>query len=102
MVLVLAIGREYYRRNLARVVRQRADRGCYGADSQGQRSGHLTPDILQGFSNLDAEMFRTNKMVDSATQDTPVRLYLNEIARFRLLSANEEVELAQAIEAKPL
>jgi DNA-directed RNA polymerase sigma subunit (sigma70/sigma32) len=136
MVLVLVIGREYYRRNLERVVRQRADRGCEGADSQGQRAGYLTPAILQGFSNLAAEpdriahllaafteigvdfrsgeadvwgaehlyarTLRNNKSVESATLDNPVLLYLNEIARFRLLSANEEVELAQAIEAKPL
>jgi len=56
----------------------------------------------QGADQLDASMLRNNKMVDSATQGNPVLLYLNEIARFRLLSANEEVELAQAIEAKPL
>ena len=136
MVLVLAIGREYYRRNLAKVVRQRAHDSCEGADSQGQQAGRLTPDILQGFSSLAAEpdrianmfaafteivvdvtsdeadiqgaeqldtrMLRDDKIVESATQDNPVLLYLNEIGRFRLLSANEEVELAQAIEAKPL
>jgi RNA polymerase sigma factor (sigma-70 family) len=113
MVLVLAIGREYYRRNLAKVVRQRAHHSCEGADSQGQQAGRLTPDILQGFFSLAAEpdrianMFAASteigdKIVESATQDNPVLLYLNEIGRFRLLSANEEVELAQAIEAKPL
>jgi RNA polymerase sigma factor (sigma-70 family) len=34
--------------------------------------------------------------------DDPVRTYLKEIGRFGLLTADEEVELAQAIEAKPL
>jgi RNA polymerase sigma factor (sigma-70 family) len=57
---------------------------------------------IRGAEQLDARMLPHNKIVDSATQDNPVLLYLNEIARFRLLSANEEVELAQAIEAKPL
>ena len=91
MVLVLAIGREYYRRNLAKVVRQQGHHGCEGADSQWQRAGGLTPDILQGVSSLAAEPDRIALLP-----------YLNEIGRFRLLSANEEVELAQAIEAKPL
>src|SRR5260370_5965251 len=34
--------------------------------------------------------------------DGPVRMYLKEIGRVSLLAANDEVELAQAIEAKPL
>jgi RNA polymerase sigma factor (sigma-70 family) len=57
---------------------------------------------IQGAEQLHARVLPHNKILDSATQDNPVLLYLNEIARFRLLSANEEVELAQAIEAKPL
>ena len=57
---------------------------------------------IQGAEQLDTRMLRDDKIVESATQDNPVLLYLNEIGRFRLLSANEEVELAQAIEAKPL
>jgi RNA polymerase sigma factor (sigma-70 family) len=38
----------------------------------------------------------------SEQQDETLRKYLNEIARFSLLTANEEVELARALEAKPL
>jgi RNA polymerase sigma factor, sigma-70 family len=57
---------------------------------------------IQGGERLDARMLRDSKTVEWANQDNPVLRYLNEIGRFRLLSANEEVELAQAIEAKPL
>ena len=42
------------------------------------------------------------EMMDSVTFDDPVRMYLKEIGRVSLLTANDEVELAQAIEAKPL
>jgi RNA polymerase sigma factor RpoD-like protein len=41
-------------------------------------------------------------MMDSVSLDDPVRMYLKEIGRVSLLTANDEVELAQAIEAKPL
>jgi RNA polymerase primary sigma factor len=39
---------------------------------------------------------------DSFSFDDPVRMYLKEIGRVSLLTANDEVDLAQAIEAKPL
>ena len=42
------------------------------------------------------------EMMDSVALDDPVRMYLKEIGRVNLLTANDEVELAQAIEAKPL
>ncbi len=42
------------------------------------------------------------EMTDSASFDDPVRMYLKEIGRVSLLTANDEVQLAQAIEAKPL
>src|SRR3989442_7729580 len=42
------------------------------------------------------------EMMDSVSLDGPVRMYLKEIGRVSLLTANDEVELAQAIEAKPL
>ncbi len=42
------------------------------------------------------------EMMDSVSLDDPVRMYLKEIGRVSLLTANDEVELAQAIEAKPL
>ena len=42
------------------------------------------------------------EMMDSVCLDDPVRMYLKEIGRISLLTANDEVELAQAIEAKPL
>ena len=50
---------------------------------------------IDGETPLDIEM-------DSASLDDPVRMYLKEIARVSLLTAKDEVELAQAIEATPL
>ncbi|MGH7760396.1 MAG: sigma-70 family RNA polymerase sigma factor, partial [Candidatus Dormibacteraceae bacterium] len=47
-------------------------------------------------------MFLDLEMMDSAALDDPVRMYLKEIGRVNLLTAKDEVELAQAIEAKPL
>jgi len=41
-------------------------------------------------------------MMASVSLDDRVRMYLKEIGRVSLLTANDEVELAQAIEAKPL
>jgi RNA polymerase primary sigma factor len=51
---------------------------------------------------IDDEMLLDIEMMDSVALDDPVRMYLKEIGRVSLLTANEEVELAQAIEAKPL
>jgi RNA polymerase primary sigma factor len=50
----------------------------------------------------DDEMLPDIEMMDSVSLDDPVRMYLKEIGRVSLLTANDEVELAQAIEAKPL
>ena len=50
----------------------------------------------------DDEMLLDIEMMDSAALDDPVRMYLKEIGRVNLLTAKDEVELAQAIEAKPL
>ena len=51
---------------------------------------------------IDDEMLLDIEMMDSVSLDDPVRMYLKEIGRVSLLTAPEEVELAQAIEAKPL
>jgi RNA polymerase primary sigma factor len=51
---------------------------------------------------IDDEMLLDVEMMDSVSLDDPVRMYLKEIGRVSLLTANDEVELAQAIEAKPL
>ena len=51
---------------------------------------------------IDDEMLLEIEMMDSVSLDDPVRMYLKEIGRVSLLTANDEVELAQAIEAKPL
>jgi len=51
---------------------------------------------------MDDEMLLDVEMMDSVPLDDPVRMYLKEIGRISLLTANDEVELAQAIEAKPL
>jgi RNA polymerase primary sigma factor len=51
---------------------------------------------------IDDEMLLDIEMMDSASLDDPVRMYLKEIGRVSLLTAKDEVELAQAIEAKPL
>jgi RNA polymerase primary sigma factor len=51
---------------------------------------------------IDDEMLLGIETIDSVSHDDPVRMYLKEIGRVSLLTANDEVELAQAIEAKPL
>src|SRR5713101_10039547 len=51
---------------------------------------------------IDDEMLPDIEMMDSASLDDPVRMYLKEIGRVNLLTANDEIKLAQAIEAKPL
>src|SRR5438128_7246680 len=51
---------------------------------------------------IDDEMLLDIEMMDSVSLDDPVRMYLKEIGRVSLLTANDEVELAQAIEAKQL
>ena len=51
---------------------------------------------------VDDEMLLDIEMMDSVSLDDPVRMYLKEIGRVNLLTAKDEVELAQAIEAKPL
>jgi RNA polymerase primary sigma factor len=51
---------------------------------------------------VDDEMLLDIETMDSVSLDDPVRMYLKEIGRVSLLTANDEVELAQAIEAKPL
>src|SRR5487761_1154089 len=51
---------------------------------------------------IDDEMLLKIEVMDSVSLDDPVRMYLKEISRVGLLTANDEVELAQAIEAKPL
>ena len=51
---------------------------------------------------IDDEMVLDIEMMDSADLDDPVRMYLKEIGRVNLLTAKDEVELAQTIEAKPL
>src|SRR3989440_4096795 len=51
---------------------------------------------------IDDDMLLDIEMMDSVSLDDPVRMYLKEIGRVSLLTANDEVELAQAIEAKPL
>ena len=51
---------------------------------------------------IDDEMLLDIEMMDLVSLDDPVRMYLKEIGRVSLLTASDEVELAQAIEAKPL
>jgi RNA polymerase primary sigma factor len=51
---------------------------------------------------VDDELLLDIEMMDSVSFEDPVRMYLKEIGRVRLLTANDEVELARAIEAKPL
>jgi RNA polymerase primary sigma factor len=51
---------------------------------------------------IDDEMLVEIETMDSVSLDDPVRMYLKEIGRVSLLTANDEVELAQAIEAKSL
>lgn len=66
--------------------------------------------IRQPFPRLPAEAQRMRPMETGADiavavserQDESLRKYLNEIGRISLLTAKEEVELARAVEAKPL
>ena len=51
---------------------------------------------------IDDEMPLDIEMMNSVSLDDPVRMYLKEIGRVSLLTAKDEVELAQTIEAKPL
>jgi RNA polymerase primary sigma factor len=51
---------------------------------------------------INDEMLLDIDMMDSVSLDDPVRMYFKEIGRVNLLTANDEIELAQAIEAKPL
>ena len=57
---------------------------------------------FEDVEQIEDEALLDIEMVDSASIDDPVRMYLKEIGRVSLLTAKEEVELAQAIEAKPL
>ncbi len=62
-------------------------------------------DEEKGFEDveqIDDELLIDLELKDSVSLDDPVRMYLKEIGRVSLLTANDEVELAQAIEAKPL
>ncbi|MGI0128582.1 MAG: sigma-70 factor domain-containing protein, partial [Thermoplasmata archaeon] len=58
--------------------------------------------VFEEVEEIDGEMLFDIEALDSVALDDPVRMYLQEIGRVRLLTANDEVELAQAIEAKPL
>jgi RNA polymerase primary sigma factor len=51
---------------------------------------------------IDDQMLLDIEMMNSVSLDDPVRMYLKEIGRVSLLTAKDEVELAQTIEAKPL
>ncbi|HEV2036131.1 MAG TPA: RNA polymerase sigma factor RpoD [Candidatus Dormibacteraeota bacterium] len=57
---------------------------------------------FEDVDQIDDEMLLDIEMMDSVSLDDPVRTYLKEISRVSLLTASDEVELAQAIEAKPL
>ena len=48
---------------------------------------------------IDDELLMDIEMMDSVSLDDPVRMYLKEIGRVSLLTAQDEVELAKAIEA---
>ena len=50
---------------------------------------------------IDDETLLDSEIMDSVSVDDPVRMYLREISRVSLLTAKDEVELAQTIEAKP-
>jgi RNA polymerase primary sigma factor len=57
---------------------------------------------LEDVEEVDDEMLLDIDLMDSVSLDDPVRMYLKEIGRVSLLTAKGEVELAEAIEAKPL
>src|SRR6266851_784883 len=57
---------------------------------------------FEDVEQIDDELLIDIELKDSVSLDDPVRMYLKEIGRVSLLTANDEVELAQAIEAKPL
>jgi RNA polymerase primary sigma factor len=57
-------------------------------------------DAADDFEKEDAEdMQLAMEMIDSVSLDDPVRMYLKEIGRVSLLTANDEVDLAKRIEA---
>src|SRR5260370_31653722 len=64
--------------------------------------GITVADGEKDVEDVDDEMLLDTEMMDSVSLDDPVRMYLKEIGRVSLLTANDEVVLAQAIEAKPL
>ncbi len=47
----------------------------------------------------EEEMVDPNALVDAFGTDDPVRMYLKEIGKVNLLSSDEEIELAQAMDA---
>ncbi len=64
--------------------------------------GITVADGEKDVEEIDDEMLLDTELMDSVSLDDPVRMYLKEIGRVSLLTANDEVVLAQAIEAKPL
>ena len=55
---------------------------------------------LEAMEDLsEEEIVDPNSMVDSFGTDDPVRMYLKEIGKVNLLSSDEEIELAQAMDA---
>ncbi len=52
-----------------------------------------------GEDEVDDELQLEVEMMDSVSLDDPVRMYLNEIGRVSLLTAQDEVDLAKRIEA---
>src|SRR5712692_8174298 len=63
--------------------------------------GIAVTDGEKDIEEIDEELLTDSEMNDSVSMDDPVRMYLKEIGRVSLLTANDEVVLAQAIEAKP-
>src|SRR5260370_11405940 len=62
-------------------------------------------DEEKGFEDveqIDDELLIDLELKDSVSLDDPVRMYLKEIGRVSLLTANDEVELAQGREGKSL
>ena len=55
---------------------------------------------LEAMEDLsEEEIVDPNSMVDSFGTDDPVRMYLKEIGKVNLLSSDEEIELAQSMDA---